>query len=572
MNTPRVQHLDAARVASKAARQDTAPLGLPDDRWAGLRDGALRADGLLALELASTLTEPAPGRQRDTQAARQARDQMWCSEQCAACDAPPVLGEPEIHHLAEHLDRMLVHNRRAGGWIETAWQVQRSLSSDPVTQSGLLHALARLQTGDSELDRSTVLLALSRLLAGPPATRVQLLCMGVPVYDELTATVDLPGGWQGGGFPGGLFAEIAPHPACWPDASYSSFDLFEAWPLWWAWKVEEGCVPELPDPLARWHPDLFQPPSDAERLITLLHQITFPEPVKVAGRFLAFTGHGLVCLDGDLRATYDAWDDDPWELVDPLRDTPDPADVSALGWLGDHYTDDAFSDPDPQARFLQALAEHLSAVEVSSPDVRRIARASDHLLRADLSNRGDTGGQIALELAIALEVLLNDGTKRSEIASSLSQRAALLTGGNDTEREETAGTVADLYTLSSAYRHGAELPVAREAQSIVAGRRSVDIRAARRVVRQIASSILLLTAGGEHVWALIADAAVTRAAQERIDRYVSQARGLTEGGLETLDRTAERPTPDLTGFILWDDDRDPAPVVELRADDETPAD
>jgi hypothetical protein len=152
-------------------------------------------------------------------------------------------------------------------------------------------------------------------------------------------------------------------------------------------------------------------------------------------------------------------------------------------------------------RFLELLAMRLEAAlaqparptKNSRERAARLRRIAEHFLSAGEDARGE--GEVLSELnadavlhyVIALEaVLTGSEDDKTELTRKIVQRAAVLAGVDDQDRQSVATTVRAAYRARSAYAHGSDPD-------------DIDLPALRRVVRDCVLARLILgdpTPGG----------------------------------------------------------------------------
>jgi hypothetical protein len=134
-----------------------------------------------------------------------------------------------------------------------------------------------------------------------------------------------------------------------------------------------------------------------------------------------------------------------------------------------------------------ALAQPRHPTKATKERAARLRRIAEHFLTAgeDAHGEGEVlsedNADALLHYVIALEAALAGGEDdKSELNRKVSQRAAVLAGANDEERNEVAQLVRDAYGARSAYAHGSKPG-------------EIDLPALRQVVRRCILARLILS-------------------------------------------------------------------------------
>jgi hypothetical protein len=189
---------------------------------------------------------------------------------------------------------------------------------------------------------------------------------------------------------------------------------------------------------------------------------------------------------------------EPGRRVDAVFDR-----VDTEPWLPDGVTEvetfrpgDYEIDPGSEARFrrfqerlaplVTAVAQPVKSAKVAREQAKQFRRIAEHFVTAgeDAYGEGEVLSELSAEAVlhyvIALEALLTRDTDgKTELSRKVFQRAAILAGQDDRDRNAVADTVKAAYGARSSYAHGSEAE-------------SVDLPALRRVVRDCILARLIL--------------------------------------------------------------------------------
>lgn len=326
----------------------------------------------------------------------------------------------------------------------------RQLSAVELRKIGLTDAIS----AGVKIEDQTVV-EIGEFLAGPAVPMVQLIGIDADVHLSEPIAV---GDWQ-------LFApSTASLEAMQPVPSLAAFQHHDGWrPELWAGaaflrrELDKAPVTGLYFRVPPVHPEwpVWRPLTTLALaqpdLVTMWseHQI---EPGRRIDKLLDEIVYNEVYWDP-------AADEEPESIEEPSKNSIGVTPVNR----------DLFSARVARIAALLPDAPVPGASKKSTAPYLRIERAARRLLAAGRNTFGMTtpwqpvhATDSLLNYVIALEVLLGSDTKDGDITRKLSQRAAVLTGLTDVQRESTSDIVRGSYRLRSNVMHGSVDPAASD--------------------------------------------------------------------------------------------------------------